>query len=141
MIPGISVSKHAEELQMKSLSLLALFATALVLGGCNTLWAGNPTRTKDIGVGIAPGPPSSASEIDRVVYDCEDGTSFGASFNDTNGNVTIEPRPGVSYVLFIEPTGSGFGYKDGGHELRGKGDEAMWTIGTKTVKCKARAVG
>jgi membrane-bound inhibitor of C-type lysozyme len=119
---------------------LSAITLALLVAGCNTLWAGNPTRTKDIGVGIRPGPPITG-EIDRVTYDCADGTSFMATFDDEKGNARIEPNAGTVYVLHIEPSGSGFYYRDGTHELRGKGDEAMWTADAKSVACKARPEG
>ena len=73
-----------------------------------------------------------------VAYICENGAKFKAIFSDNNGTVRIEPQNGVPATLYIAVTGSGFDYRDGGHDLRGKGDEAMWTEGNKpATKCNA----
>jgi len=84
-----------------------------------------------------PPPPD-----DAVVYTCENGVKFKATFSDEKGDVRIEPENGAPYTLYIAATGSGFAYADGGRELRGKGEEAMWTDKDKpATKCTAAPAG
>lgn len=110
----------------------------LALTGCNTMWAGNPLRTNDIGVGIATPPAMDTSPISQVVFTCEDGASFTAIFNDQENSATIK-RDGTSAVILPAlETGSGYLYANDDFELRGQGDAAMWRIGSGVpTKCTA----
>lgn len=122
-----------------SLHVLWLLA-ALSVAACNTPWAGNPARTKDIGVGIAA-PPASAPAPDRVTFDCDGGTSLTALFDDETGKVTITPAAGADIVLPVEVTGAGYAYANGKYQLRGMGEDAIWTeTGKAALTCKARPV-
>jgi len=111
----------------------------LALAGCNLLWAGNPTRTHDIGVGIssAPPPPEMA-ETARASYTCDDGSSFDVTFDNAANTATVQEK-GAAVVLALAVSGSGFRYADTTHELAGKADDAMWTVAAKTRHCTTKS--
>lgn len=67
--------------------------------------------------------PVAAEEI-RVTYLCSRGIIMDVAFDGASATLTYE---GSSVALTQEPTGSGFLYAGGGHVLRGKEHEAMWT--------------
>lgn len=82
--------------------------------------------------------PEPAGER-TAVYACEDGTGFTVRFAPNGETATVEladtDRP---LVLPIQPSGSGFHYATPRHSLRGKGDEAQWTVGRRTpTRCVA----
>src|SRR5262245_14923190 len=60
----------------------------------------------------------------RVDFVCEGGEGFTVGFTD--GAATLEAAGG-SYRLTQQPTGSGIRYTGDGHELRGRGQDMVWT--------------
>ncbi|MFZ1989633.1 MAG: MliC family protein [Alphaproteobacteria bacterium] len=116
-------------------------ALALLIAACGSI-PGLEKPAKDPSLPIpakmaSPPPPEEA-----VFYTCENGVKFKATFSDESGTVRIEPQAGALYTLYIAATSSGFAYADGGRELRGKGDEAMWTDKDKPMtKCTAMPAG
>jgi len=116
-------------------------ALAAIVAGCSMVpTAGKPAKDPDLAVPSHMAYPPAPD--DAVLYTCENGMKFKATFSDDNGSVRIEPEGGGAYVLFISATGSGFDYRDSGRDLRGKGDEAMWTDKDKpTTKCTATPAG
>lgn len=118
--------------------LLILSALALAACASNRIEkvAKDPALAPPVGM-ENPSPPDEA-----VIYTCESGVKFKAVFSDNNGSVRIELQTGAPLTLYIAATGSGFAYMDGGHELRGKGDEAMWSDGkSPATKCMATPTG
>jgi membrane-bound inhibitor of C-type lysozyme len=109
------------------------------LAACNLMWAGNPGRTDDIGVGIRqPGDTAAPEAPKQVAYMCDGGVSLTVTFD--NAGKAIVVRPGAApATLEQQVSGSGFRYSDGTSELSGKGDEALWTTGGKTLRCAAQA--
>ena len=119
---------------VRALSLLLLAVAA----GCGSV-PGVQKQAKDPGLALPAGMASAPPPDDAVTYTCENGATFKARFSDQNGSVRIEPKTSAPYTLYISATGSGFDYRDGGRDLRGKGDEAMWTDkGAPTTKCMAK---
>jgi membrane-bound inhibitor of C-type lysozyme len=107
----------------------------VTLAGCNTLWAGNPLRTKDIGVGISSvPPPPEVPDPGRVAYVCGDGMSLVVTFDNKDETVSVEAPGAASVTLAQRPSAAGFRYGDGVRELAGKGDEATWTVGKAAPK-------
>lgn len=112
---------------------------ALALPACNTLWAGNPTRTNDIGVGIQQ-PPAAPAPVAPVQasYACDGGVTLSVTFDNAAGKAILV-RPGAAPVTLPQQvSGSGFRYSDGKSEFAGKGDDAMWTANGQTLSCKAK---
>jgi membrane-bound inhibitor of C-type lysozyme len=69
-------------------------------------------------------------------YVCEDGTRFSVRFADETAFVRL--TDGTKLELPQQRSGSGFWYSSGRYELRGKGNDAMWTVGRKVpVNCTA----
>src|SRR5262249_44830985 len=94
----------AREGPMAIARAFALLALSGLLADCNTLWAGNPNRTNDIGVGIKT-PPPSAPASDQITFDCEGGKSFTALFDNEKNTVTVT-FPGTAPITMpIEVTG------------------------------------
>jgi membrane-bound inhibitor of C-type lysozyme len=93
--------------------------------------------------------PSNNAQTDdiEVIYQCERGSVLNVTFAE-RGYTTIHggkhykkryhEKPSVAIVHFgdnqtvtltQEVSGSGFSYSNGQYALRGKGNEAIWTIG------------
>jgi membrane-bound inhibitor of C-type lysozyme len=122
---------------MSACRLLSLLPLALALAACNTLWAGNPTRTNDIGVGISSEPPPQRGEVRQVSYACEGDLTLTATFDDWMHSVTVM-QPGMAPVtLTAQIAGSGFGYADKTHEFIGKDKNALWTQNGNAKRCTA----
>jgi hypothetical protein len=124
---------------MRADRLIILAALAVALAACNTLWAGNPTRTNDIGVGISSEPAPQSGEVRQVSYACEGDLTLTATFDDRTRTVTVM-QPGMAPVtLPAQIAGAGFGYADKTHELIGKDKDAMWTQDGTAKRCTARS--
>ena len=117
-----------------------LIALALPIAACSAV-PGLKKTAKDPDIALPASLANPPPADDAVTYTCENGVMFKATFSDQSGSVRIEPQAGAPYTLYITATGSGFAYMDGGRELRGKGDEAMWTDKDKPMtKCTAAPV-
>lgn len=79
---------------------------------------------------------SFAEDVPTAVYKCEDGSQFSARFENETAQLTFPD--GTAYVLPVAISGSGFHYEAGGRKLRGKGDDATWTVpGAEPLNCRA----
>ena len=79
--------------------------------------------------------PSFAADP-RASYSCEDGSHFSVRFHAEMALVTLSNGKKASLPQRL--AGSGIWYSSGHYDLRGKGREAMWTVGGKApVKCVA----
>ncbi|WGF86861.1 MliC family protein [Marinivivus vitaminiproducens] len=88
----------------------------------------------------ASGGSSPEAEVFRAAYACDDGTGFDVAFQDGTAYVTFPD--GARATLEGQPVGSGMWYLNDRYELRGKGDEAMWTeAGEASVPCRATQAG
>jgi membrane-bound inhibitor of C-type lysozyme len=86
-----------------------------------------------IGAACTTTPVSTAR---TVRYVCDRGPSLTVIFEKEKAAVT--PDGGETVTLPQAPTGSGFLYMTPQHSLRGKGDEASWTVGRMVpIQCKA----
>lgn len=73
----------------------------------------------------------------RVTYACSDGSTLSVQFVD--GAALVKPPEGKELRLPQQPVGSGLWYATPKYELRGKGDEATWTVARRApVNCRAR---
>jgi len=98
--------------------------SAIMLGG---LGFGPPPA-------VAGGPPAPIT----VPYRCDDGTAFTAVFDRATERATVSFAGMPPMKLPRAVSGSGFRYSDGRHELRGKGDDALWIVdGAVTLHCRA----
>jgi membrane-bound inhibitor of C-type lysozyme len=112
------------------LLITLLGVSALALAACSTTTS-NKTQSDNI----------------HVVYQCERGSVLNVSFVE-RGYTTIHggkhykrrfhEKPSAAIVnigdnqtltLIQEVSGSGFKYTNGRYTLRGKGNEAIWTVG------------
>jgi membrane-bound inhibitor of C-type lysozyme len=72
----------------------------------------------------------------QVRYACDDGTVLAVRFNADGRTASVELPGQQPLVLLQQPAASGFRYETPQHSLRGKGDEAMWTVGRRApVRC------
>ena len=77
-----------------------------------------------------------ATAAPTVVYQCEDVLRLSVQFDPDKARVTLPD--GTVLSLPQQPAASGFWYSSGLHELRGKGDEAQWTVGRRVpMACRA----
>lgn len=73
-----------------------------------------------------------------VKYVCDRGTQLKATFSADGENVEISTQSVENLVIPRQVSGSGFLYSNGRYELRGKGKEAMWSLGRMAAeKCIA----
>jgi membrane-bound inhibitor of C-type lysozyme len=69
-------------------------------------------------------------------YTCAGGPSLDVVFGD--GKATVTPEGGEPIPLTQAVTADGFEYKDATHSLRGRGDDATWTVaGAEPLNCTA----
>ena len=95
--------------------LASLFAVAL-LAACSTA------------PHLDPGP---------VVYACEGGTTLTVRF--APGMAYVSTGSGAELALAQQVAASGIWYATPQHSLRGKGEQATWTVGRKVpVQCRVR---
>ena len=131
---GFAQSRPERHLSYRATWPIAL---ALLVAACGSIPGLEKTK-KDPDVALPASLANPPPADDAVIYACENGVNFKATFSDQSGSVRIEPQTGAPYTLYIAATGSGFAYMDGGRELRGKGDDAMWTDKDKPMtKCTA----
>jgi hypothetical protein len=69
-------------------------------------------------------------------YTCTGGPSLHVVFED--GKATVTPEGGEPIPLTQAVTADGFEYKDATHSLRGRGDDATWTVEGKAIECSAK---
>jgi membrane-bound inhibitor of C-type lysozyme len=79
----------------------------------------------------------SAAQVGRHVrYACDDGTALSVRFS-ADGSEAMGEFAGGPVVLPRKVTASGFAYETPQHRLRGKGDEAIWTVGRRApIRCQ-----
>lgn len=87
------------------------------------------------------GPPWSTHEATPpdgpVVYSCEDGLTLRVRFARDGAHVTLPS--GEQLLLPQQPAGSGTSYATPRHELRGKGEDATWTVGRRVpIGCRVQ---
>lgn len=78
------------------------------------------------------------AQVKNVVYACDDGTEFNASFDNSADTLTIQ-LPGEGPLL-MQParSGSGFRFTSGDYEIHGKGPNALLTRpGKPQTDCSA----
>ena len=97
---------------------------ALLLAGC---------------AGMADGPTAAPSPgLKEYDYACADGTRLKVVFEKNHASVT--QNGGQVLILPQMPAGSGIRYATPRHELRGKGNDATWTVGRKVaVECRTES--
>lgn len=78
-----------------------------------------------------------ASAAPTVVYQCEDVVRLSVRFESDQARVSLPD--GAVLSLPQQRAASGFWYSSGLHTLRGKGDEAEWTVGRRMpMACRAQ---
>ncbi|MDH4440657.1 MAG: MliC family protein [Rhizobium sp.] len=76
-----------------------------------------------------------ATQAADIRYACENGTALVVAFSANAADITLPDGAKVS--LPQQVSASGFWYSNGRYELRGKGDDAQFTIGRMTpIPCK-----
>ncbi|NWG54397.1 MAG: MliC family protein [Hydrogenophilaceae bacterium] len=77
--------------------------------------------------GCATPCPDAAPERATARYVCADGARLEVTFDRAAGRAFVSEDAGASIALPVQISGSGFRYADEGVEIRGRGDEALWT--------------
>lgn len=76
----------------------------------------------------------------RVAFACPGGLTLAVEFAtmDPQAPAVVHPPSGPAIALPAQPSGDGFRYADGSHELRGRGRDVTWTVGsTPPLTCRA----
>ncbi|HEY8964015.1 MAG TPA: MliC family protein [Alphaproteobacteria bacterium] len=72
-----------------------------------------------------------------AVYNCEDGSRLDVVFEPHQAVITTQN--GTMATLEQKAAASGIWYSNARYDLRGKGREAMWSVGRRVaIACKAR---
>lgn len=77
--------------------------------------------------GCATPCPDAAPERSTARYVCTDGARLEVTFDRAAGRAFVSEDAGASIELPAQVSGSGFRYAAEGVEIRGRGDEALWT--------------
>jgi membrane-bound inhibitor of C-type lysozyme len=72
---------------------------------------------------------SPSQTTDTVRYQCDRGTQLSVLYKQDQDMAVIQLEDGTSIELPASPAASGFLYTNGRYALRGKGNEAQWSIG------------
>jgi len=84
---------------------------------------------------------ASTAALDETIeatYTCTGGQTLEVVFSD--GKATVTPKGGEPVILPQAVTADGFQYSDAHHSLRGRGNEATWTVhGAEPLQCTAPA--
>ncbi|MEW6465291.1 MAG: MliC family protein [Pseudomonadota bacterium] len=90
-----------------------------------------------LGACAQTGPAATAPE--RVVrYACDRGETLEVRYR-SQPDVAVLSYHGQRFELPIQPSGSGFAYGDGRHNLRGKGDALTLEVGRMVpLQCTAQ---
>jgi len=73
----------------------------------------------------------------KATYTCTGGQTLHVVFED--GKATVTPGGGTAVTLPQAMTADGFQYSDATHSLRGRGDDATWTVGSAApLECSAK---
>jgi membrane-bound inhibitor of C-type lysozyme len=85
---------------------------------------------------LAPAAAAALDETIEASYSCTGGLTLDVVFSD--GKATVTPKGGEPVILPIAMTADGFQYSDAHHSLRGRGNEATWTVhGADPLTCTA----
>ncbi|MCJ2094505.1 MliC family protein [Methylobacterium sp. J-072] len=96
-------------------------------GATRALAAEEPAQAT--GDAIRPEP----AQAHKVVFSCPKDQTLTVAFVTAGQaeQAVVQPPSGSAVTLPIQPSGSGFRYADETHELRGKGQEVIWTDASK----------
>ncbi|MBN8747685.1 Membrane-bound lysozyme-inhibitor of c-type lysozyme [Xylophilus ampelinus] len=79
----------------------------------------------------APLATAAPAKAITAVYACDDGSTLRVRFAGNIARVTLPGRPRMQVDLLQQRSGSGFIYATPRYELRGKGDDGTWTVGSR----------
>ncbi|SFL32719.1 MliC family protein [Methylobacterium pseudosasicola] len=108
-------------------ALCLLFEVSAWTGTTRALAAEEPAQAQNDMARPEPAQPH------RVVFSCPRDQTLSVAFVTVGQaeQAVVQPPSGPSVTLPIKPSGSGFRYADETHELRGKGQEVIWTDASK----------
>ena len=68
------------------------------------------------------------NNVIHAVYLCDNGERLTVDFDNPRQMATLRTSNGEAVDLYQERAASGIWYRASGHDLRGKGDQAVWTV-------------
>lgn len=75
--------------------------------------------------------------VQRLDYDCEDGTALAVIFNWAAGSASVSENGELAIALAKTPAASGFRFEAAPKSLAGEGTQAQWsTAGATPVACQ-----
>jgi len=69
--------------------------------------------------------------VQRLDYDCEDGTALAVIFDWNNGSATVSENGALAATLAKAPADSGFRFEKAPKTLAGEGTQAQWSNGVE----------
>ncbi|MDO1559435.1 MliC family protein [Brevundimonas sp. 2R-24] len=83
---------------------------------------------------------AAVTRLIRTQYVCVDGQALNVTFDNAREMATIRKSDGTAVDLRQERAADGIWYRSDTHELRGRGDTAVWTRpAAEPVNCRAVA--
>ena len=79
------------------------------------------------------------NRVVRAVYLCDNSERLTVDFDNPRQMATVRTSNGEAVDLYQERAASGIWYRASSHDLRGKGDRAVWTV-TERAPANCRAV-
>ncbi|MGH7025979.1 MliC family protein [Brevundimonas sp.] len=81
---------------------------------------------------------NAMNRVVRAVYLCNNSERLTVDFDNPRQMATVRTSSGEAVDLYQERAASGIWYRASGHDLRGKGDQAVWTaVGHEPAHCRA----
>ena len=68
------------------------------------------------------------NRVVRTVYLCDNSERLTVDFDNPRQMATLRTSNGEAVDLYQERAASGIWYRASGHDLRGKGDQAVWSV-------------
>ena len=129
---------------MSSTRAAPFMTMSLVMAAClaTTLAACNPEPTVP---GPAPVEETAAPEaqviqaqVIQAQYSCANGQTLQVAFDNPRELAIVTGPDGVAHDLPQQRSADGFWYGANGFDLRGRGDEATWTVsGAAPTVCQS----
>lgn len=81
---------------------------------------------------------SAMNRVIRAVYLCNNSERLTVDFDNPRRMATVRTSNGEAVDLYQERAADGIWYRASGHDLRGKGDQAVWTVTDRDpANCRA----
>lgn len=79
--------------------------------------------------------------VQRLDYDCEDGTALAVIFDWNGGSATVSENGALASTLAKAPANTGFRFEKAAQTLTGEGTQAQWSNGATAEPVACEVIG